>query len=149
MKQQIATYSLILATVFTFQACSSDDDNSADTTKPTIVLNTPTEDQHFHPGETIELNANFTDNLALGSYKIEVHHAGDGHTHKNANSAEWYYIHTSTIDGNPKTYQATHTIEIPTLIEGDSIELGHYHLGIYLIDAAGNEQQQFIEIGID
>jgi hypothetical protein len=147
MKNQILVYITSIFVLITFQSCSSDDE-SADTTKPFIVLVSPDEDQHFHAGETIEFQGVFSDNVALASYKIEIHHAEDGHTHKNEN-AEWYYVITANIPGNVSAYNANHSIEIPTQIDGQPIETGHYHLGVFLIDSSGNEQQKFIEIGIE
>lgn len=148
MKKYIIVYSSLLVASFGLFSCSSDDD-SADTTKPVIVLNNPSDHQHFHPGESIQLNADFSDNVALASYKIEIHHAGDGHSHKTDENAEWYFIYTHSIEGNLPTFNAQHSISIPTEIEGEPIELGHYHLGIYLIDQSGNEQQKFIEIEVE
>jgi hypothetical protein len=147
MKNQILIYTASLFSLFVVQSCSTDDENT-DTTKPFIVLISPEEDQHFHPGETINFHAVFSDNVELASYKIEIHHAGDGHTHKNEN-AEWYFVYTAPISGNQTTYNALHEIEIPMEIAGEAIEVGHYHLGVYLIDASGNEQQHFMEIEIE
>lgn len=147
MKNQILTYSTAIFALFFLLSCSSDDE-SADTTKPFIVLISPYEDQHFHAGETIEFQGVFSDNVALASYKIEIHHAEDGHTHKKEN-AGWYFVHTANITGDLSAYNALHSIEIPTQINGQPIETGHYHLGVYLIDSSGNEQQKFMEIGIE
>lgn len=131
-----------------FSSCSTDDENT-DTQKPNIYLNSPSDEQIFEPGDTIMVDAEFTDNQALGSYKIEIHFAGDGHHHKTEEEGvEWFYTETGMIAGTPKVYHLVKEIAIPTAINGEPLEHGHYHLGIYLIDAAGNEKQEFIEIEI-
>ncbi len=150
MKKQILIYASILAGTFGIQSCSSDDDASVDTQKPVIVLNEPTNEQVFHAGEEIHVDADFSDNVGLASYKIEIHSAGDGHTHdKNANAeGEWFYTDTNSIEGNPKNYTAHKNILVPHTVNGAEIAEGHYHLGIFSVDTSGNEQQLFIEIEI-
>ncbi len=148
MKKHFLIYaSLLLGTTFII-SCSSDDGGNLDTQKPVIVLNEPTNEQAFHPGDEIFIDADFSDNVALASYKIEIHSAGDGHTHKQTEEGEWSYMETNTIQGNPKNYTANKQIEIPLTVQGIEIAEGHYHLGIYLVDTSGNEQQKFIEIEI-
>ena len=150
MKKQILIYASILVGTFGIQSCSSDDDASVDTQKPVIVLNEPTNEQVFHAGEEIHVNAAFSDNVGLASYKIEIHSGGDGHTHdKGANAGEaWFHNETHTIEGSPKNYTAVKHIPIPLTVNGAEIAEGHYHLGIFLVDTSGNEQQMFIEVEI-
>lgn len=136
----------IVICAFSFQACAGDDE-AVDTEKPVIVLDSPTEHQAFLPGESISLEAGFYDNLALGSYKIEIHIGEDGHTHKGMEEfGDWFYTKTGAIEPGLKSFDFLDTIEIPLTINGLPIEEGHYHLGIYLTDAAGNERQAFTEI---
>src|SRR5690554_6386081 len=65
-----------------FTVSCSDDDSNKDTQKATITLITPQDEQVFEAGEQIHVQANLTDNLALASYKIDIHYAGDGHQHR-------------------------------------------------------------------
>lgn len=147
MKKYIIA-SLTIISAITFQSCSSDDDNgSVDTEKPVIILNEPTDHEAFLPGGEIHLDADFSDNVELGAYKIEIHSAADGHEHKNGNAVgEWFYSETNQIEAGLRNTSIHKHIDIPTEVDGVPIVEGHYHLGIFLTDKAGNEQQLFIEI---
>ena len=140
---------LLAFSVLILDSCSGDDDQVVDTQKPEIVLNSPGEHQEFMPGEEIYLNADFSDNVELGSYKIEIHYAEDGHTHKgNEEFAEWFYTETGPLE--PGSVQTNFQKQIPVPLEINNLPIaeGHYHFGIYLTDKAGNEQQFFSEIVI-
>lgn len=140
---------LTVFSILFLQSCSSDDDHRIDTKKPVIVLNNPSDHQAFLPGEKIYLNVDFSDNLELGSYKIEIHFSEDGHTHKgNEEFAEWFYAETSTLEPGSVQANLEKQISVPVEINNLPIAEGHYHLGIYLTDKAGNEQQLFSEIAI-
>lgn len=149
MKNNKLIYTFSTIVILSFTACSDDDDNgNLDTEKPVIVLNEPTDDEVFHAGEEIHLDADFSDNVALASYKIEIHSASDGHTHKNEEEGEWFYTETNEIPGDLRNHHVHKHIDIPLEVNGSPILEGHYHLGIFLVDKAGNEQQLFIEIEI-
>lgn len=146
MKKYLIASATILS-VITFQSCSSDDDSGVDTVKPVITLNVPIDHQAHLPGEELHLEADFYDNVELGSYKVEIHSAADGHEHKNGNLVgEWYYTFTEQIPAGLKNMSIHEHIVVPTEVDGVPIVEGHYHLGIFLTDKAGNEQQHFIEI---
>lgn len=142
----IASILIISGTIF--QSCSNDDDSGVDTQKPIISLNQPTEHQIFLPGGSILINADFSDNVELRSYKIEIHSGDDGHTHKTAEEAGWFYTESVEIEPGLTHKNIDKSIVIPTEINGLPILEGHYHLGIYLIDRAANEQHLFTEIVI-
>lgn len=145
-----------IAILLNFIACSNEDDNgNLDTQKPTIEIIKPTDHAEFMPGDVLNLEAILQDNVGLASYKIEIHAETDGHTHEKFNKkhededhADWLYTETQTIDANISTLEIHKNITIPTTIQNLPITEGHYHLGIYVIDTSGNEQQQFIEIAI-
>src|SRR5690606_1265017 len=143
MKNTIKISMIIIAGTLGIISCSSDDDNGLDTQKPVIVLNEPQNDAELHFGEIMHLNAEFSDNVGLASYKIEIHSAGDGHIHKNGEEEEWFYAESHPITGSPQNYTADKEIPIPLEINGEPIHEGHYHVGIYLVDTSGNEQQLF------
>lgn len=123
----------------------SDDDNSADTVKPTITINEPTDEQVFHAGDEIHVDIDVTDNVELASYKIDIHFAGDGHTHDRLMSPsehiEWDYETTGTLSGKNDNIHLH--INIPI-----DVEEGHYHFGVFAIDKAGNQSVQWIELDI-
>jgi len=147
MKQNI--FKILAVSALIFQSCSGDDDQGIDTQKPVIVLNNPTDHQAFLPGEEIYLNVDFSDDLELGSYKIEIHFSEDGHTHKgNEEFAEWFYTEMGTLEPGSVQANLQKQIPVPVQINNLPIAEGHYHFGIYLTDKAGNEQQFFSEIAI-
>ena len=74
---------LILATVLVINVVifSSCEEKQIDSQKPAINLKTPAEDELIKPGTEIHFDAMLTDDLALRSYKINIHASFDGHTH--------------------------------------------------------------------
>lgn len=126
-------------------SCSNDDsDSQTDTQKPSITLISPQDEQVFEAGEQIQVQANFTDNVALASYKIDIHFAGDGHQHRGLLESEhqqWVYETTGSLSGTSDTLHLD--IPIPT-----NAEEGHYHFGVYAIDVSGNQQVIWSEIEI-
>jgi len=129
-----------------FVSCSDSDSSDLDTQKPAISIQSPTDHQEVEPGTQLNIKALLQDETALASYKVEIHAAGDGHQHRNIvldNSTPFTYENVFQIEGNPKSYQVDYSISIPENAKED-----HYHVGIFCIDAAGNQSQQFVEIFI-
>lgn len=144
MKKLFKTSLFAASALFLFASCS-DDDTILDTTKPIIELAKPSDHQEFEFGDVITVQALLKDDVELGSYKIDIHSAGDGHQHRSAAVASEGWSHNEIVDiSGKKEHVLNKPIQIPT---GDYTE-GHYHLGIILIDKAGNETQTFIEIVI-
>jgi hypothetical protein len=128
-------------------ACDKDDD--VDTTKPVIEVITPADHAHFHAGDEFQLTALITDNDELASWKATVHYNADGHTHKSASASteeevEWQADWSGDIEAGLKSFNLTQTITIPA-----NAEHGEYHLGVFALDKAGNEQIVFIEIEVE
>lgn len=150
MKKINLIYVLSL-TALVFTSCSDDDNNSVDTTRPEIALNEPGEHQEFLPGDEIHFDADFSDNTELGSYKIEIHDASDGHSHERTTNEEgvaWAYDETHEFAPGLRNQNMHSHIDIPTTINGEPIKEGHYHLGVFCTDKAGNQSQVFVEIVI-
>lgn len=127
-------------------SCSDDDNNSvADTVKPTFVITEPTNGETFDAGDEIHVDIDFSDNVELSSYKIDIHFAGDGHTHeRNMNISEhieWDYEATGNLSGK------NDNLHLHIDIHHDA-EDGEYHFGVFAIDKAGNQAVQWIEIDI-
>lgn len=134
--KKLAYYLAATTSVFFIVSCS-DDDNTLDNEKPTIVINEPTANEIFHAGEEIHVDVDFTDNVALASYKIDIHYGGDGHTHSikaedHDHGIQWNYETTGTISGT------TANVHLHIDVPADVLE-GPYHFGVFAIDAAGNE----------
>ncbi len=134
---------VVLLTVISFTACS-DDDEVLDTEKPTIVMSEPTTGEEFEIGSELHIEINLGDNQGLASYKVEIHSNFDDHTHSVAKQEEetpWTYDETFQITGNPLTYNVEEHIAIP-----EGIAEGEYHVGIIVVDAAGNQAEAFADI---
>lgn len=143
---------LIVAAVF-LTSCSSDDDATPDTEKPSIVIMEPHDDEEIAPGGEIHFEALFTDNVELASYKIEIHDDFDDHTHAQLKSSHdlnpWSYEEVFQIPAGQKSFTAEQHIDVPTTFNGQPISEGVYHLGVYVTDTAGNEEQAFLSIHIE
>lgn len=134
-------------------SCSSDDNTVVDTQSPTIAVGEPHNEEEVAPGEELHIEAVFTDNVALASYKIEIHEDFDDHTHA-INKSEhennpWSYDEVFQIPAGQSSFEAIHHLDVPTEINGMSISEGAYHVGIYVTDTAGNEEQAFLEVHIE
>ena len=125
MKTYIKTITLSLASILLLNSCT-EEDATLDTTKPEIILGSPTDHQEYELGDTIEVQAILKDNEELGAYKIEIHSAGDGHDHGNGDHEHkiavlnddhdhdheaWGYNEEGTIYG--KEYILNKPIQIP------------------------------------
>ena len=146
---------LLLAAVTAFSGCESDD---IDTVKPQIVLSEPAEEEAYAPGSAIHFVVTLSDNVALASYKVNIHGAFDGHTHSavqpsltRATDAEphpfertWMESEFISLGEEPITGKQQVTINhmlmvIPDSIEGRPVKEGHYHLTVYCTDSSGQE----------
>lgn len=140
MKNSILNYTFI-SIVALFTTSCAEDSMELDTTKPEIKLIAPKDHDEFHLGETITIDAILKDNVELGTVKIEIHSAEDGHQHRTAN-VNWTYDAEETIPAGKTEHTLSHKVDIPS----EGITEGHYHLGLFLIDRVGNQTQSFIEI---
>ncbi|WP_282629452.1 DUF4625 domain-containing protein [Empedobacter sedimenti] len=142
MKNSILKYTFITLSALFISSCSSDD-STLDTTKPEINLISPKDDAHLHLGDDINIEAILKDNVELGAVKIDIHFAGDGHHHKTAD-VQWEFTKQEAIPAGKKEHAFNYKVAIPK----EGIVDGHYHLGIILIDKAGNQSEAYIEIDI-
>ncbi|WP_081912609.1 DUF4625 domain-containing protein [Salegentibacter sp. Hel_I_6] len=153
MKTRLVYLFSITATLL-FASCSDDDNNMLDTEAPEISIMEPHDEEEVAPGGEIHFDAIFTDNVELASYKIEVHNDFDGHTHASSKQAEsennpWSYDEVFEIEPGNTSFEAHHHIPVPAEINGAAISEGHYHFGVFVTDAAGNESQAFLELHIE
>jgi hypothetical protein len=143
MKKSILQIS-VLAMLAILSSCSSDD---KDTEKPTVQIITPSDESDYAEGDNINITFVLTDNEALKSFKIDIHE-NDGHNHgpRPAENVEnpFSYELIENINGNLKTFSKSVVVTIPV-----GVELTEYDLGVFAIDASGNEQKEFIKFHID
>ena len=123
---------LFIMVAFWVTACDKED---VDSTKPTIAINEPEEDEEFNRGEELHLEVDFADNVELHQYKIDIHSA-EGHGHKST-SEKWVYEKVYDLSGL-KNKHIHDLINIPA-----TIDTGDYHVIVYCTDKAGNESNAF------
>ncbi|SFH19745.1 DUF4625 domain-containing protein [Pedobacter insulae] len=108
----------------------------------------------FTRGQTITFKAKFTDNAALGSYSLDIHHNFDHHSHSTEVSnctAEavktpikpFLLIKTFQIPAGQTMYEANNQLTIPA-----DIDAGDYHFLIKLTDKEGWQTLKGISIKI-
>lgn len=114
----------------------------------------PTNCVEVYRGETFTYRFKLTDNLALGSYSIEMHHNFDHHTHstsptqclldpkKTATNA-FLLINQFEIEAGKKEFFATGQISIPA-----NVDTGNYHFMIRVTDASGWQTFEGISLSI-
>lgn len=146
-------YLLSLSLVLFTTSCSKDDD-AIDTQAPEITIHEPHDGETIAPGGEIHFDALFTDDAELASYKVEIHSSFDGHTHsvtkqESGQENPWSYSEVFEMEPGQKSFTAHHHLEVPAEINGAPISEGHYHFGVYVTDAAGNEAQAFLELHIE
>ena len=127
-----------ITSVFVFilalTSCSKDD---VDTTAPVIELDEPEDGDELLIGTGIHFECDFSDDVMLGSYMIEIHSNFDGHSHKVSSRAgeEPFFIKKSyDLSGLRNTHVHHHDVVIP-----ENATPGNYHLVVYCTDAAGNQ----------
>lgn len=139
----LVVFAIVFATAFT--SCSSDDGN-----RPTLQIMEPTKDAVFIAGDPIHVHAILKDDKQLSKFKIDIHYAGDGHTHgvvPRSAFVEWNYINEGNISGTEFTLDKM--IEIPTTINESPIRKGEYHLGIFVLNSSGSETKSWVDIIIE
>lgn len=145
---------LVLSAFFT--ACSSDND-AVDKEYPVIVSNAdafPIQCSQVTRGQKFTFRASFSDNAALGSYSLDIHHNFDHHTHSTEVSdcetdpikkpvKPMLYINSVTIPDGLKNYEAVQEITIP-----EDVDPGDYHFMIRLTDKEGWQTLKGLSIKI-
>jgi uncharacterized lipoprotein YbaY len=148
----VAIFALTLA------ACSDE----KDTTGPEIKLIQPEApygaELTFARGDSITIEFTLADPSGINVYKIDIHYAGDGHTHdahshalsatatpeeEDEHEEPWSFQKDYDDQKGKTSAHVTLTLPIP-----DDIHGGEYHLGILATDAEGNESKVYIDIDI-
>lgn len=129
---------LALVTIF-FAGCKEED-----LEKPTIdsvTINGADHEIEVDAGNAFTFDAQFSDNVGLKEYKIDIHNAFDGHGHnKTLANTPWAFINIFSISG--ETISVSESIDVPTGIAG-----GPYHCVVNVLDDVGNEGD-FLEVPI-
>ena len=137
MKKYFIFSMVSLAMCFAFIACEN---NNADITKPIIELDEPEDGDTLQIGAGVHFECDFSDDVMLGSYMIEIHSNFDGHGHKAParvaaeETKPFFCKETYDLTGLRNTHVHHHNIVIP-----ENATPGNYHLMVYCTDAAGNQ----------
>lgn len=135
---------VLFAAICSLLSLSLSSCREADTTAPTIVVTEPAQNDTIEAGEELCIQVTFTDDVALNSYKINVHSNFNGHKHVQgrdnksaAATVDFETTLTSQMLGDSLTGRNCFRdidIDIP-----ENATPGNYHLLIYCTDLAGNE----------
>ena len=163
MKSIISKIKLVLSLLLIVIVSSCDDDNEIDVVKPVINLIEPENEDILLTGEEVHFEMELSDDIMLGSYKVEIHNNFNGHDHSNFNNHNLYILNQSNqitrseserdpfaynrswdLSGKKNVHIHHHEIVIPK-----DAATGEYHLIVYCTDAAGNESYVVRHIVID
>ena len=137
---------------------SCTDTETLDEEKPTITVNYaqgfPQACAVLQRGQTYTFRARVSDNLALASYSLGIHHNFDQHTHDDqAASCEMDAVkspmnpltlmNTYTIDGSPQDYELSISVSIP-----NDADPGDYHCAFSVTDVTGWQGRTSVDIKI-
>lgn len=154
MRKQLLIISTILLTILS-AGC---DDTMKDDELPVIDMSAdwafPVNCATVYRGESFAFRAEFRDNVALGSYSIELHHNFNHHTHStDATQCEmdpvkqavrpFLHLEEYDIPAGSSMYEAQVTVSIPT-----DVDTGDYHFMVRLTDEAGWQTFKGISIKI-
>ena len=124
-----------------------------DTTKPTITVIKPTAGQVFVPGNAIDFQATFADNIKINSYEISITSLPlVGFILKNVPSpVAWSYAKTSTSFNTGVKQQEIilNDISIPLLMGTSPVATGKYYLKATCVDGSNNSYSTTVEININ
>jgi hypothetical protein len=155
MKKQLRNIIIVFLMAFTFSCI---DDIEKDDEIPVIDMTAaeafPKTCDMVYRGESFTFTATFTDNVALGSFSIEMHNNFNHHTHSTdvvecemdpIKSAvnPLLFIEEYDIPEGQKSYTASIKITIP-----EDVDTGDYHFMVRLTDAAGWQALKGISVKI-
>lgn len=151
-------YFFFLSLFAIITSCSSDDSNDKDEEKPTISINYtqgfPQPCVQLVKGETYNFRAQVTDNKALASYSLDLHHNFDHHTHDDQEGEcdlypvkqavkPFIYMENFTVPEGSTSYEINVSLTIP-----DDIDTGDYHCAYSVTDKTGWQSRTSIDIKI-
>ncbi|EDM44145.1 hypothetical protein SCB49_11157 [unidentified eubacterium SCB49] len=154
----VISHFYILCFLFLLAACSSDDSIDKDEEKPTITV---AYDQGFPQsctelvrGETYVFKAMVSDNKALASYSLDIHHNFDHHTHDDQGAQcelepiktavdPFLFVQNFSIEDEVKNYEIQISVTIP-----NDVDTGDYHCAYSVTDTTGWQSRTSIDIKI-
>ena len=154
----ILKYNYILILLLLLTSCSDSDSVDIDEEKPTISINYdngfPQACAQLTRGETYTFRAMVTDNQALASYSLDIHHNFDHHTHDDQGEVctledvktavnPLIYIENFSIEDGLTSYEINISLTIP-----EDVDTGDYHCSYSVTDETGWQSRTSIDIKI-
>jgi hypothetical protein len=89
--------------------------------------------------QTLNLELDFSDDVELSQYKIDIHHNFDCHTHGRIKEVgePWFVARIEKLEG--RVLRITEELKVPA-----NVTAGNYHLLIYCLDKVGNEAEPLV-----
>jgi len=156
-KDKLSIILILLLMIIT----SCEKDKNIDTEKPVIDISSingfPNNCDTIYFGESFDLKMLFRDNVALGSYSIDIHHNFDQHSHSTEVSAcqpdpkkdpihPFTFIDDYSIPEGLVEYETELAISIPSGNDNGTFDEGDYHFFISLTDKEGWSAQKGLSI---
>lgn len=140
---------IVLGSMFLLSCEETELDNE----KPVIRLIAPADGEAYKPGSDIHFDVEFTDNMGLGSYKVIIHGAFDGHTHsaKILTRAEgegtdnetfektWLERDFIALGDEPIAGKRNASVHHHHIVIPENVREGNYHFLVYCTDESGLE----------
>ncbi len=127
----------------------------ADTTAPNIIVSQPAQNDTIEAGEELCIQVTFTDDVALSSYKINIHPNFNGHKHAPRKMSQQSESKTEDLDLTLTSQLLNDTLTGRNCFRDIDIDIPHnvtrgaYHLLIYCTDLAGNEAYVAQDLNIE
>ncbi len=150
-------YFFFIAMIF-FVSCNDGTSSEIDDQKPTISVDYeegfPKPCTELVRGETYTFKARATDNFALASYSLGIHHNFDHHTHDDQGAlceldpikkadTPFLFMENYPIDNSLTTYEIKVQITVP-----NDVDPGDYHCSFSVTDQTGWQSRTSIDIKI-
>lgn len=139
-------------------ACSNGNDSNIDEEKPSISVNYtegfPKACEILQKGKTYTFKAQVTDNQALASYSLNIHHNFDHHTHDDQGAQcdleaiktavnPMMFMENHAIEDGATSYEINLSITIP-----EHVDPGDYHCAFSVTDETGWQSRTSVDIKI-
>ena len=126
----IKTKNWLLAILIAPVLFSCDDDDTVDTTAPTITLEDPVSGESVAAGSALAVHGDLEDDVDLATYSITIHDNFDGHAHGRTLN-KFSFSQSYEVEGNDVHIN-------PEIVIEANATAGPYHFIVEAIDAAGN-----------
>ena len=138
MKNIYLIIGIVIPLLSLFLSGCIEEDTLVDTQAPVIELLEPDLYENYAAGFFIPFEANFTDNVALKTFSIDIHNNFDGHSHgrisEDPDLIKWAYKENFDLpEVTSQKEQMDDVIGIP-----DKVMAGPYHFIVQCIDRDGN-----------